>query len=172
VKQTLLRFESGDMKAKIAAMAIIGLAAIGAYSRLRAQPPADPQEAPSGSRSVWDGVFTEEQAKRGQPLFNQHCASCHGDTLAGGETAPPLAGGDFLANWDGLTVGDLFERIRRSMPRDDPGRLSRLQDADVLAYILSFNKFPAGQTELPHDTQLLKLIRFEATKPDQSNKKD
>ena len=160
------------MKVKIAFVAILGLAAIGAYSGLHAQPPADPQEAPSGSRSVWDGVFTEKQAKRGEELFNQHCASCHGDALEGGETAPPLAGGDFLANWNGLTVGDLFERIRRSMPRDDPGRLSREQDADVLAYILSFNKFPAGETELPHDTQLLRLIQFESTKPDQKNKKE
>jgi mono/diheme cytochrome c family protein len=160
------------VKVKIAAVAIIGLAAIGAYSKLRAQPPAEPQEEPSGSRSVWDGVFTEKQANRGQPLFNQHCASCHGDALTGGDATPPLAGGDFLANWNGLTVGDLFERIRRTMPQNDPGRLSRQQDADVLAYILSVNEFPPGQTELPHDTQLLKLIRFEATKPDQSNKKD
>jgi len=160
------------VKVQIAAVAIIGLAAIGAYSKLRAQPLADPQEEPSGSRSVWDGVFTEKQAKRGQPLFNQNCASCHGDTLMGGDGTPPLAGGDFLANWNGLTVGDLFERIRRTMPQSDPGRLSRQQDADVLAYILSVNEFPAGQAELPHDTQLLKLIRFEATKPDESKKKE
>jgi S-disulfanyl-L-cysteine oxidoreductase SoxD len=160
------------VKVRLAAVVIIGLAAIGAYSRLRAQPPADPQEAPSGSRSVWDGVFTEKQAKRGQSLYSQNCESCHGDALTGGEIAPPLAGGDFLANWNGLTVGDLYERIRRSMPQDEPGRLSRQQDVDVLAYILSFNKFPAGETELPHDTQLLKQIRFEAAKPDQGNKKE
>jgi mono/diheme cytochrome c family protein len=160
------------VKVKIAAVAILSLAIIGAYSRLGAQPPADPQEESSGSRSVWDGVFTEKQAKRGESLFSQNCASCHGDALTGGEIAPPLAGGDFLANWNGLTVGDLFERIRRSMPQDDPGRLSRQQDADVLAYILSFNKFPTGETELPHDTQLLRLIRFESTKPDQNKKKD
>ena len=155
------------MNVKIAAVAIIGLVAIGTfYSALRAQ------DAPSGSRSVWDGVYTQEQAERGHSLYSQHCASCHGDTLTGGDATPPLAGGDFLANWSGLTVGDLFERIRRTMPQSDPGRLSRQQDADVLAYILSVNEFPAGQTELPHDTQLLKLIRFEATKPDQSNKKE
>lgn len=120
---------------------------------------------------MWDGVYTQEQAERGHSLYNQHCASCHGDTLAGGDEAPQLAGGDFLANWNGLTVGDLFERIRRSMPQDDPGRLSRQQTTDVLAYILSFNKFPAGQTELPHDTQLLKLIQIEATKPASPNDK-
>jgi len=152
------------MKVKIAALAVVGLAAVGSlYSALRAQ------DAPSGSRSVWDGIYTQEQADRGHSLCNQHCASCHGDTLAGGEVAPPLAGSDFLANWNGLTVGDLFERIRRSMPKDDPGRLSRQQNADVLAYIFSFNKFPAGKTELAHDTELLKQIRIEATKPDSKN---
>jgi mono/diheme cytochrome c family protein len=154
------------MKVKIAAMAIIGLVAIGTfYSALRAQ------DAPSGSRSVWDGVYTQEQAERGHSLYSQHCASCHGATLTGGETAPPLAGGDFLANWNGLTVGDLFERIRRSMPQDDPGRLSRQQNADVLAYMLSFNKFPPGKTELARDTELLKQIRIESTKPDPPSNK-
>src|SRR5882724_10133194 len=98
------------MKFKIAAVAIVGLAAVGTlYSALRAQ------DAPSGSRSVWDGIYTQEQAERGHSLCNQHCASCHGDTLAGGEVAPPLAGGDVLANWNGLTVDDLFDRIRRSI---------------------------------------------------------
>jgi mono/diheme cytochrome c family protein len=154
------------MKVRIAAAAIIVLAAAGTvYSALRAQDP------PSGSRSVWDGVFTQEQAERGHSLYNRHCASCHGDELAGGDVPPPLAGTGFLANWNGLTVGDLFERIRRSMPQDDPGRLSRQQNADVVAFIFSFNKFPAGKTELPHDTELLKQIRIEATKPDAKNDK-
>ena len=154
------------MKVKIASVVIIGLAAVGMlYSSLRAQ------DAPSGSRSVWDGVYTQEQADRGHSLYNQHCSSCHGDTLAGGDVPPPLAGPDFLSNWNGLTVGDLFERIRRSMPQDDPGRLSRQKNADVLAYIFSFNKFPAGKTELAHDTEVLKQIRIEATKPDSKNEK-
>jgi S-disulfanyl-L-cysteine oxidoreductase SoxD len=126
-----------------------------------------PQEAPSPeSRSVWDGVFTEEQAKRGQPLYKKECATCHADTLIGGGGAAALTGGTFLSNWNGLTLGDLFDRIRKTMPQSDPGRLTRQQDADILAYILSFNKFPAGKTELPRQTEFLREIRFEATKPD------
>jgi S-disulfanyl-L-cysteine oxidoreductase SoxD len=149
------------LKVKITALAIIGLAAIGAsYSALHAQ------EDASASRSVWDGVYTEEQAKRGQPLYNQHCASCHGDSMTGGEMAPPLVGGEFLANWNGLTVGDLFERIRTTMPLGKPGKLSREVNSDITAYMLNFGQFPAGQTELPRDTQLLKQIRIEATKPE------
>ena len=149
------------MKAKITALAIIALAGIGAsYSALHAQDDA------SAPRSVWDGVYTEEQAKRGQPLYNQHCASCHGDSMTGGEMAPPLAGGEFLSNWNGLSVGDLFERIRTTMPLSKPGKLSRDVNSDITAYMLNFGQFPAGQTELPRDTQLLKQIKIEATKPE------
>jgi len=116
------------------------------------------------SASVWQGVYTEEQSKRGQQFYIKYCASCHGEQLTGGEDSPPLTGGAFLANWNGLTVGDLFERIRVSMPQDRPGRLTRQQNADILAYVLGMNQFPAGQAELPTETDRLKQIRFEAAK--------
>jgi S-disulfanyl-L-cysteine oxidoreductase SoxD len=115
--------------------------------------------------SVWDGVFTEDQAKRGQALYTRECASCHGSELSGGEEAPPLSGGAFMSNWSGLTVGELFERVRVSMPEGRPGTLSRQQNADIVAYLLSFNQFPAGKAELQKDTELLKQIRLEAQKP-------
>ncbi len=114
--------------------------------------------------SIWQGAYTEEQAKRGQPVYNKHCASCHGEQLTGGENSPPLTGAAFFANWNGLTLGDLFERIRTTMPQDHPGRLSRQQNADILAYVLSVNQFPAGQAELSTDTDRLRQIRFEAKK--------
>jgi mono/diheme cytochrome c family protein len=117
------------------------------------------------TRSVWDGVYTQEQATRGQGLYNKECAACHGQSLSGGEEAPPLSGGAFTANWNGLTVGDLFERIRVSMPEGRPGTLGRQQNADILAYVLSGNQFPAGKGELVKETELLKQIRFEAVKP-------
>jgi mono/diheme cytochrome c family protein len=112
------------------------------------------------ARSVWDGVYTEDQARRGAAVYAKECASCHGADLNGGESAPPLVGGTFLSNWNTLTVGDLFERIRQSMPQDNPGRLSRQQDADVLAFMLQANEFPAGKTELDKQTEVLKLIGF------------
>ena len=119
----------------------------------------------STERSVWDAVYTAEQAKRGETLYANNCASCHGSALGGGESAPPLTGGEFFANWNGLTLGDLFDRIRVSMPADRPGKLSREQNADVLAFMLSVNQFPAGKTELEHQSEVLKQIRFEAEKP-------
>ncbi len=113
------------------------------------------------SRSVWDGVYTADQARRGAELYQSNCASCHGTALGGGESAPPLTGGDFFSNWNGLTVGDLFERIRISMPADRPGRLTREQDADILAFMLSVSEFPPGKSELEHQAEVLKQIRIE-----------
>lgn len=128
---------------------------------LRAQ-----EQTQAESRSVWDGVYTEEQAKRGESLYQRECKTCHGDTLAGGESAPPLTGGAFLANWNGLTLGDLFERIRKTMPQNAPGKLNRQQNADILAFLLSANKFPTGKTELSRQAEFLKEIRFEAVRPE------
>jgi S-disulfanyl-L-cysteine oxidoreductase SoxD len=116
-------------------------------------------------RSVWDGVYTSEQAARGGALYASNCASCHGSALGGGESAPPLTGGEFFSNWNGLTVGDLFERIRISMPADRPGKLSREQDADILAFMLSVSEFPPGKAELARQTEVLKQIRFDSTNP-------
>ena len=117
------------------------------------------------TRSVWDGVFTAGQAKRGQELYAKECASCHGNDLTGGESAPALAGPGFLSNWTTQTVGDLFERTRVSMPDNDPGKLSRAQVADVVAYLLSANGFPEGKAELDKQTEVLKLIRIDAEAP-------
>ena len=113
-------------------------------------------------RSVWDGVYTKEQATRGA-LTSGLCTQCHGDSFQG-DPAPPLTGPDFLAKWDGRSVGDLFELIRQTMPDDDPGALSGQQYADLLAYIFSLNKFPVGSTELANQAEPLKEIRFEAKK--------
>jgi hypothetical protein len=86
--------------------------------------------------------------------------------LTGGESAPPLTGGVFISNWNGLTLGDLFDRIRKTMPQNSPGKLSKQQNADVLAFTLSMNKFPPGKSELSRQAEFLKEIRFEAKKPE------
>ena len=77
---------------------------------------------------------------------------------------PPLVGPEFLSLWNTKTVGDLFDRVRTTMPQDKPGSLTRQQNSDILAYLLSANKFPAGQTELETQTELLKQIQFDAFK--------
>jgi mono/diheme cytochrome c family protein len=115
-------------------------------------------------QTTWDGVYTAAQAKRGAELYANQCASCHGLALTGGESAPPLTGGDFLSNWNQLSVGDLFDRIRQTMPADRPGTLTRAETASVLAHILNVGEFPAGKTELGTQTEALKQIRIEAVK--------
>jgi mono/diheme cytochrome c family protein len=115
--------------------------------------------------SVWDGVYTKDQAKRGESLYVQNCSSCHGPDLSGNDEAAALAGPVFLSSWDGLTVGDLANRVRVSMPPNNLGKLSRQQIVDILSYVLSFNNFPAGKTELDPKPELLKLVRVEGTKP-------
>ena len=116
-------------------------------------------------RNVWDGVFTADQAAQGKAAFDNKCATCHGAELTGAEMAPPLAGGQFLGNWSGQAVGDLFVRIHTTMPANDPGSLNNAETASILAYILSFNKFPAGTTPLPSDDAALSAIALTAEKP-------
>ena len=111
-----------------------------------------------------DGIGTTAQVKRGSDIYAASCAACHDAQLAGSGTAPALVGTDFSANWKDETVGSLFERIRATMPADNPGSLQRPQVADLVAFILNFNKYPAGQTELAADSEALKGIKITAVK--------
>ena len=122
-----------------------------------------------GERSVWDGIFTAEQARRGGARYGELCASCHGDTLGGGESAPPLAGGEFLANWNTLTVGELFDRTRSTMPQNKPGSMNREATAEILAFVLAANQFPSGKSDLPQASEVLRQIKIEAIKPDKKD---
>lgn len=114
---------------------------------------------------MWDGVYTTEQAVQGEKLATARCVLCHGDRLTGGELAPALSGDVFSANWDGVMLGDLVDRIRKTMPVDAPGTLSRQQTVDIVAYLLRLGEFPVGMTPLPTDGGILAQIRFESIKP-------
>ncbi len=117
-----------------------------------------------GNKSVWDGVYTEDQAKRGQPIYVRECGSCHSADLTGGESAPPLAGGQFMSNWDGLAASELFKRMKDSMPQNKPGSLSGQENADILAYMFQVNGFPAGKQELARQPEALASIMLESQK--------
>ena len=124
-----------------------------------------PGVAVAQERTVWDGVYTEAQSRRGGPLYQTECSECHGPAMEGIDMAPGLAGGDFVWNWDGLTLGDLFERIRISMPQADPTSVSRAQKADILAYMLEMSGYPAGDTELSTRARDLNRVTFHALQP-------
>ena len=117
------------------------------------------------TRTVWDGIYTEEQAKRGEALYMERCVHCHGSNLAGAvDGAASLTGTTFYGNWNGVTLDLMLDRVRSTMPVDKPSSLSRQQTADLLAFIFSANKFPVGKTELPRQAEMLNLIQFKATK--------
>jgi cytochrome c len=121
--------------------------------------------AQAPTHTVWEGVYTTAQAATGKTAYDAKCVTCHGAELSGAEMAPPLAGGMFQGNWSGQSVGDLATRIHTTMPANDPGSLSNQDAADITAYILSFNQFPAGSTALASDPQLQAQIAIASEKP-------
>jgi mono/diheme cytochrome c family protein len=112
--------------------------------------------ASQSTRSVWEGVYTEAQAKRGETVFGGTCARCH--------MSEDFAGSTFIGGWENSTVLDLFRLTQRTMPMDSPGSLRPEEYADVVAYFFSLNKFPAGDTELGTDAERLQVIRIESKK--------
>lgn len=118
--------------------------------------------AQSVAKSVNDGVYSEAQAKRGDVLYKEQCATCHGDNLEGSGPMPALAGKDFLASWQGKTVGDLFEKTHTTMPATAPGSLTPAQSADITAYMLAASRYKAGVAELEPKVEALQQIKIEA----------
>ena len=123
--------------------------------------------------SVWDGVFTEEQAKRGQAVYPGPCGMCHGRRLNGAPddpdamSTPPLARAKFLRNWEGRSLATLFEYTRATMPENNPGSLTDQEYVDIIAYMLSVGRVPAGDVEIQPDSQTLArtIIRLRPADP-------
>jgi mono/diheme cytochrome c family protein len=107
-------------------------------------------------RSVWEGVYTDDQAARGQAVFGTHCTRCH--------NVMEFSGGTFIGSWEGSTAFDFYSQLLKTMPMDNPGSLPLEQYADVVAYIFKLNEFPAGKEEMDTDPKRLGLIRIAAKK--------
>ena len=137
------------------AFLILGLALLGtAYSAVQAQGPAN----------VNDGIYTAAQAERGKAVFAMQCAGCHGDKAEGGAAGPTLSGPDFTNGYKDGSAGALLNKISSDMPSNAPGSPEAQQYADVFAFVLSVNKYPAGQTEAPKDPAALKGVKMAAPK--------
>jgi len=118
------------------------------------------------TRTVWDNVFTSDQASRGLQIFSDHCALCHAASMLGGPGTPALIGPEFRFLWADKSVGALFEIIRAKMPPGQAGSLSDQEYADVLAAIFQNNGFPAGEdTELSSDSTLTSDILITWDRP-------
>lgn len=143
------------MKLKFVVVALVWIASVvAAFAVVSAQ-----------EKTQWDGIYTAEQAKRGEQVYNDFCVPCHGADMAGTDLAPPLAGAQFASNWNNLKIGDLFERISKSMPLSAPASLTAQQYADVVAFVLQRGNAPAGTTELPTQMEPLNSIKFVETSP-------
>jgi mono/diheme cytochrome c family protein len=117
----------------------------------------------SQASSVWDGAYTDAQAGRGAIKYRQECVMCHGPVLEGNGEAPPLVG-RFIPDWEGTKLSELFEKNQATMPLFAPGTLSASDTADLLAFILQANNFPAGARDLEAGDGLTR-ISFDAHKP-------
>ena len=115
--------------------------------------------------TVWTGVYAAAQADRGKTVYANACSRCHGETLDGADEVPPVKGPHFMTNWDGQSIADLVQRIRNTMPLDDPGSLSGASTTDLVAYLLQQNGAPTGSAELANDPGVQGGIHITATAP-------
>ena len=116
-------------------------------------------------RSVQQGIYSNEQADRGQVLYHAVCESCHAPDLAGGKVVPEIVGPTFIARWTGRTVGQFFERVVVSMPEADPSSVTRQDKVDIVAFVLRANGFPPGDVALADRLDDLDRIQFEIAEP-------
>ena len=114
---------------------------------------------------MWDRVFTDAQATRGEELYGRHCVECHGSGLDGDAVSeiPALAGDPFMQRWSTRSVDDLVAHMQRSMPPSAPGSLTRAQYVDLAAHLLKANGFPSGFDALGTDSERLRQIVIQRT---------
>lgn len=110
-------------------------------------------EARGEIQSVRQGVYSRIQAERGAKVYQKICLNCHG--------VEQFVGPAYMNSWTGRTAFDLFERIRTTMPTENPGRLKRHEYTEILAYLFKSNGFPAGPTDMNSAPESLKQIRIE-----------
>ena len=118
------------------------------------------QDTAAGGKTIWDGVFTDDQAGRGQKIYAVSCAPCHKADLLGDSGTPALAGADFFSRFNGSSVDDLVKTIRASMPQDAPDSLGTPAYVDLVGFLLKANGGAAGAAELSQDSAVLKQIRI------------
>jgi cytochrome c len=118
---------------------------------------------PPARQSVWDGVYTDAQASRGQRQYARACEQCHGPDMSGDpvEEIPSLVLDSFMRSWNGRSVKDLFDSVKQSMPKDKPGSLGTGAYVDIVAYLLQANKFPSGSRDLGRTPEQLQPVVIE-----------
>lgn len=109
-------------------------------------------------KTTWDGVFTAAQAERGKQNFLAgRCGGCHKLDLTG-DRGPALKGDDFLAHWDNGSLATLFDKIRETMPPNGANEVTDDAKADIVAYLLQQNGYPAGKADLRAEPESMGII--------------
>lgn len=111
--------------------------------------------APKRPRTTRSGIYTSQQAKRGQDVYVGMCKSCH--------TPETHTGAAFTTKWQGKALSELYAYISEQMPKNEPGSLSPEEYADVTTYVLQLNGMPVGTKELPPDGDAMKSIRIDSS---------
>jgi S-disulfanyl-L-cysteine oxidoreductase SoxD len=92
------------------------------------------------SRSTRDGVYSTAQAERGDKTYKAKCGNCH--------MSDQFSGYVFMQSWTGQTIEALYNNLRTTMPKDNPGSMKPQEYADVIAYLLKINRLPSGDADL------------------------
>ncbi len=124
----------------------ISVGAVGPSSRINAQQQPTPLS------------YSVAQAARGQAVYAERCASCHGEHMDDGAYGPPLKSVDFRQKWGTRSLEPLFTLTSTKMPPDRPGSLGDDTYAQILAYILQENGSQPGTRDLPADPEVLKAM--------------
>jgi mono/diheme cytochrome c family protein len=145
---------------------VCGALVLGSWSLCVSADQAYQEKSTSGSVvgavvTVWSGVYSEGQAKRGQTVYGASCSNCHLDNLRGDSTSPTLVGNAFISDWENKNVRALYSRIISTMPQDNPGTLSESTVLDVVAYLFKVNGFPSGEKALEsaREAQEIRIAR-------------
>lgn len=146
--------------------ALVGLACLWLMAGAGVTIAGPPAQAPTTTPTIWSGVFSASQARRGMLEYARSCEHCHGPSLTGNPTdeVPSLVADAFMFHWRGRTVQDLYTRLSKSMPSDAPGSLDSGAYVDLVAYVLEANGFPPGQQDLSRD-RLSALVIEKAPSP-------
>ncbi len=111
-------------------------------------------------KTTRDKVYSKEQADRGGKLYVSLCESCHepGKLLPGQKAGPLVVGEKFLNKWKDKTLGELLTLVETTMPNDGTAFLDDDQTADIVAYMLQANGFPAGDAPLTYGGDSAKIV--------------
>jgi mono/diheme cytochrome c family protein len=131
----MVEYSQGDLRLKL--VSIVCLFALAAVA------------APPEGKNIWEGVYTDAQAARGEAVYSMQCSRCHRDDLSG--EGGILIGSHFMQEWSEDSLVGFYKALRRTMPANAPGSLSEPDYLAIVAYVLRKNEFPSGGKELTAD---------------------